>query len=154
MFQSSSWPEFHPFIWTILPVTVPSCMPSTKMAFRDVTASSLQPISGFQCLMAYLCMLSGCHSAFPSDLVHVYGFHWGRQHLSMSAVEQVLRRRGGAAESLSHTHPGTHTRTQYARLENNLDEHLTYLYFTFMALYSVFCWCFSESYVHKYRTAL
>lgn len=113
------------------------------MTFRDVTALSLQPISGSQCLMAYLCMLSGCHSAFPSDLVHVYGFHWGRQHLSMSAVEQVLLRRGGAAESLSHTHPGTHTHrhAQYAKPEKNLDEHLTYLYFTFMALlylYSVF----------------
>lgn len=104
------------------------------MTFTDVTALSLQPISGFQRLMAYPCMLSGCHSASPSDLVHVYGFHWGRQHLSMSAVEQVLLRRGGAAESLSHTRPGTHTHAQYARLEKNLDEHLTYSYFTFMAL--------------------
>lgn len=144
MFQSGSWPEFHPFIWTISPVSVQSCMPSTKMTFRDVSALSSQPISGFQHLMAYLCMLSGCHSAFPSDLVHVYGFHWGQQHLSMSAVEQVLLLRGGSCwVTVTHSsrHAHTHAHAQYARLEKNLDEHLTYLYFSFMALlylYSIF----------------
>lgn len=50
---------------------------------------------------------------------------------------------GSCWVTLTHSsrHAHTHTHAQYARLEKNLDEHLTYLYFTFMALlylYSVF----------------
>lgn len=63
---------------------------------QDVTGVSFKPVTASQRLTALPRMLTGCHSAFPSDLVHVYGFHWGRQHLSSSAAEQVPLRRGGS----------------------------------------------------------
>lgn len=110
---------------------------------------SVLPVTASQRLTALPRMLTGCHSAFPSDLVHVYGFHWGRQHLSSSTAEQVLLRRGGAAESLSHSSKHTHTHTHRHTLHRtwkNLEEHLTDLYFTFTAslgLPNIFCRCFT-----------
>lgn len=70
-------------------------------------------ISGFHCLVASLCMLSGCHSAFPSDLVLINNIQEGWQHLSMSTEEQVPSRHGRAAESLSHIHNSTWKESQW-----------------------------------------
>lgn len=115
---------------------------ATIITSRDLTTLSKKAISGFQCLMTNLRMLSGCHSAFPSDLVHVNNIQGRWQHLSMSTVEQVLLRHGRAAESLLHTYTHTHThihnRRNLERILMNNDS------FCFMAL--SWHWCIWTSF--------
>lgn len=58
---------------------------------QDVTGVSFKPVTASQRLTALPRMLTGCHSAFPSDLVHVLRLSLG------TATPVVERRRTGAA---------------------------------------------------------
>ncbi len=85
-------------------------MSATIFTLQNLTTFSERTIFGFHCLMTNVRMLSGCHSAFPSDLVPINNIQRGWQHLSEHWRTGAISPQESCWVTLTRLH--THIRTQ------------------------------------------